>query len=575
MLRRVMDVTKHVRSVWLLQLEQGRPVLEAAAQQHSRWPGAVPRARRLQLQRPTPGGEPARARGASEALLQAWRAELPPRALAGLTARSAVLVCHSPDQGRVRSHYPFRALGRAGARRARGPCPPPFGAHRYPDVGAGSQRLSRTMRSASGASRQALQRRAPNCLVVVGERRAWALGLPSLTPSCPISLPAVETFQPAGTRRDVLDTQPCCSARTVVRLWRPCSAYFHHSLAPLHVRARRCCWASWTPCCAVSYPYPTPTAARVRQEVLPGIMAALARPLRPVAPHLHTAAERAALAGLVAVLLGYALTFAPAGASAGAGAAAAAAAAALAAPRGAAPAEAAEEVNALAPPVHRLTLFAVRRQGLFLCCPDAWARQPPWHSCRALTMWHRPLIGSCLPQGPAFAHDCLLCVSRSAILSCVSITLPPAPVHAPASSPCRALTDALADERWHTGTPLRSGRFQWQRYDVNQCMPVSVQPDALRPGSRGRASARSAARCRPPCASWSSRRCRPRPSGSARRCAAATQPLQWLGGACPPSDAAACRRLGGVSARSFPCPWHSRYAAAAGSVRICMHAWVS
>ncbi len=129
----------------------------------------------------------------------------------------------------------------------------------------------------------------------------------------------------------------------------------------------------------MSYPYPTPTAARVRQEVLPGIMAALARPLRPVAPHLHTAAERAALAGLVAVLLGYALTFAPAGASAGAGAGAgaAAAAAALAAPRGAAPAEAAEEVNALAPPVHRLTLFAVRRQVLLLCCPDAWARQPP------------------------------------------------------------------------------------------------------------------------------------------------------------------------------------------------------
>jgi len=110
--------------------------------------------------------------------------------------------------------------------------------------------------------------------------------------------------------------------------------------------------------------------------VLPGIVASLARPLRPVAPHLHTAAERAALAALVAVLLGYALTFAPAGAGAGAGAAAAAAAAAGAAPRGAAPAEAAEEVNALAPPVHRLTLFAVRQPGLVPCRPDAWARQP-------------------------------------------------------------------------------------------------------------------------------------------------------------------------------------------------------
>jgi hypothetical protein len=101
--------------------------------------------------------------------------------------------------------------------------------------------------------------------------------------------------------------------------------------------------------------------------VLPGIVASLARPLRPVAPHLHTAAERAALAALVAVLLGYALTFAPAGAGAGASGAA---------PRGAAPAEAAEEVNALAPPVHRLTLFAVRQPGLVPCRPDAWARQP-------------------------------------------------------------------------------------------------------------------------------------------------------------------------------------------------------
>lgn len=92
------------------------------------------------------------------------------------------------------------------------------------------------------------------------------------------------------------------------------------------------------------------------QEVLPGIVGTLGRPLRPVAPHLHSPAERAALGSLVATLLGYALTFAP---DAGAGGPAAAAAA-LAAARGAVPAAAAEDANALAPPVHRLTLFPVR-----------------------------------------------------------------------------------------------------------------------------------------------------------------------------------------------------------------------
>ncbi|KAK9821413.1 hypothetical protein WJX81_000979 [Elliptochloris bilobata] len=93
------------------------------------------------------------------------------------------------------------------------------------------------------------------------------------------------------------------------------------------------------------------TARSAVMEVLPGLVATLARPLRPVAPHLHTPAERAALAALVASLLGYAVTFVPEPS------AAAATSAALAAARGGAPTEAVTEVNALAPPVHRLTAF--------------------------------------------------------------------------------------------------------------------------------------------------------------------------------------------------------------------------
>lgn len=83
-------------------------------------------------------------------------------------------------------------------------------------------------------------------------------------------------------------------------------------------------------------------------------MATLARPLRPVAPHLHTPAERTSLGALVATLLAYALSFDATCNPA------AAAATALAAARGGTPAVAAEEVNALAPPVHRLTMFPAR-----------------------------------------------------------------------------------------------------------------------------------------------------------------------------------------------------------------------
>lgn len=48
--------------------------------------------RRVQLQWPKAGGEAARACMANAALLQAWRAELPPHTFAALTSRSAVLV---------------------------------------------------------------------------------------------------------------------------------------------------------------------------------------------------------------------------------------------------------------------------------------------------------------------------------------------------------------------------------------------------------------------------------------------------------------------------------------------------
>jgi hypothetical protein len=186
--RRVMDVTKRVRSVWLLRFEQGRPVLEAVAQQRSHRPGAAPRARRLQLQWPKAGGEAARARGASEALLQAWRAELPPRALAGLTARSAVLVrC------------------RARVRGARASAPSPTGARRFPGVGAMSWRSSSTARPASGAGRQALQRRASGCRAA--ERRPRALGprcwlrpAAQLHPCCGETTTSGHTAQRAGTR---------------------------------------------------------------------------------------------------------------------------------------------------------------------------------------------------------------------------------------------------------------------------------------------------------------------------------------------------------------------------------------
>lgn len=104
------------------------------------------------------------------------------------------------------------------------------------------------------------------------------------------------------------------------------------------------------------------------QEVLPGIVATLGRPLRPVAPHLHTPAERASLGALVATLLVYALKFAAACNPA-------AAAAAMVAARGGAPAEAAEDVNALAPPVHRLTMFPARASSSNTITPNLVSRE--------------------------------------------------------------------------------------------------------------------------------------------------------------------------------------------------------
>ena len=80
------------------------------------------------------------------------------------------------------------------------------------------------------------------------------------------------------------------------------------------------------------------------QEVLPALLTAVSQHVRPVAPHLFTAAERATMQRMTELLLEHGATLALTGPDA-------------------VPVEGAPDITLLSPPVHRLILFGVS-------CPD-------------------------------------------------------------------------------------------------------------------------------------------------------------------------------------------------------------
>jgi hypothetical protein len=80
------------------------------------------------------------------------------------------------------------------------------------------------------------------------------------------------------------------------------------------------------------------------QEVLPALVRAVERPVRPVAPHLFTAEERCSMAAIVDLLLAHGLTLALPGPDAAGDAG---------------QQHGLPDATPLSPPVHRLVLFKV------------------------------------------------------------------------------------------------------------------------------------------------------------------------------------------------------------------------
>lgn len=95
--------------------------------------------------------------------------------------------------------------------------------------------------------------------------------------------------------------------------------------------------------CTLGPSVPEKSACRL-QEVLPALLTAVSQHVRPVAPHLFTAAERATMQRMTELLLEHGATLALTGSDA-------------------VPVEGAPDITLLSPPVHRLILFGVS-------CPD-------------------------------------------------------------------------------------------------------------------------------------------------------------------------------------------------------------